>query len=60
MEKIIPKGCPYYELDDKDITICYCTIIEDYVLHLTNLCDSELYYACEHFQFVVDQEIGAI
>jgi len=49
MEKIIPKDCPYFEGDEKEPVLFYCTIIEDYIVRFFSFCTTQNYDQCEHY-----------
>ena len=38
MENNTPKDCPFFEVDEKDQIIFYCTLTEDYINRFFALC----------------------
>ena len=50
MENNTPKDCPFFEPDEKDQTIFYCTLTEDYINRFFALCVTTNYNQCEYYR----------
>ncbi len=50
MKNNTPKDCPFFEVNEKDQTIFYCTLTEDYINRFFAPCITTNYDQCEYYR----------